>query len=116
MFAYAGAALGGISLLTVLDRYPGIIEPLWALLAAWLILGGLLAFSGQLRQRWTGEYVGLPLIFSALAGFGLLQGNVQSWQATSIPSVALLWSFALLLGARWLDVSALYRAARRERP
>jgi hypothetical protein len=111
---YLLLAVAGVLLFGVLDGLPGIIPPLWQVMASWLVLGGLLGISGQLRRRWTGEFVGLPLLFSALFGFGVLQGNLLDWALEAVPSVAILWAFSLSLGGRWMDVWALYRASRRE--
>lgn len=112
-FAYAALAVGGLVLLPVLGSFPGAVVGLWSVMAAWMILGGLVSLAGQLSRRWTGEFVGLPLLFSALFGFGVLQGNITDWPLAVVPSVAILWAFSLSLAARWLDVSALYRASIR---
>jgi hypothetical protein len=56
--------------------------------------------------------VGLPLIGSALLGFSLLQLNLTGYSLQMVPSTALLWSFGLLVLARWRDVHTLYRTAR----
>lgn len=83
----------------------------WALLCAWLIAGGTLAAAGQLSGTYLGEYVGQPLIVSALAGFGVLQLVIAG--PAAIPAVAILWSFALLVAARWRDVVRVFRASRK---
>lgn len=113
---YAALSSAGGTLLLVLGSIPGIVTPLWGVMAAWLLLGGLLGIISQLRRRWTGEFVGLPLLFSSLFGFGILQGNLSGWVLAVVPSVAILWAFALALLSRWFDVGVLYRASRREQP
>lgn len=111
--SYLGMGAAGVILPTVVMQMQGVETWLWLVMCAWLVLGGLIAAVGQLWRRWTGEFVGLPLLFSALTGFGLLQGSVGAWQVSVIPSVALLWSFGLFVYSRWRDVAALYNAARR---
>lgn len=110
--AYLLIVLAGIVLALTLGDIPGIMEWLWLVMCVWLGLGGLAATVGQLTRRWTGEFVGLPLLASSLVGFGFLQGNLSDWHITVIPSVSLLWAFGLIVLARWRDVDALYRSAR----
>lgn len=110
--AYVLLVIGGIVLMTQLDNWsPIIIEPLWYVLASWLGIGGVLACAGSLARRWTGEFVGLPLIASALIGLGVLQANLEGWSIEIATSTALLWAFGLLVLSRWRDVVTLYRAA-----
>lgn len=109
---YALLPVAGVALAWQVGQgIPGIQEPLWWVMCGWLGLGGLFALLGQVFRRWTGEYVGLPLIGSALLGFSLLQLNLYGYSLDLVPSTALLWSFALLVFARWRDVHTLYRVA-----
>lgn len=110
--AYMLLVVGGITLITQLDSWElPVIKPLWYVLAVWLGLGGALSCVGQIARRWTGEFVGLPLIASALIGLGVLQANLASWSIEVWTSTALLWGFGLIVLSRWRDVLALYRAA-----
>jgi hypothetical protein len=109
--AYVFAALAGVVLLTQLADIPGISIALWWAMSVELAIGASSCLLGQLARRWTGEFVGLPLLSSALVGFGLLQANLYDWQLAAVPSTALLWSFALLMFSRWRDVLLMYAAA-----
>lgn len=82
----------------------------WLVMSVFLVLGGLSSALGHLSGRYLGEYVGQPLIFTALFGFGTLQLALAGWVA--LPGVAVLWSFTLLVFARWRDVAAVFRSAR----
>lgn len=114
VLAYLLLALGGAVLMQQLGSAPlPIVKPLWYVLGVWLVIGGLASLAGQLARRWTGEFVGLPLIGSALIGFGLLQANLYDWSIEVATSTALLWAFGLIVLSRWRDVLALYRAAPR---
>jgi len=109
--AYALALAAGVVLATQLDDIPGVVAPLWYAMTAELALGSLLGLIGQLSRRWTGEFVGLPLMGSALVGFGILQANLYAWALAAAPSTALLWAFGLLMLSRWRDVLLMVRAA-----
>lgn len=85
----------------------------WNVMCAFIVLGGLTSAYGQFTGTWLGEYVGLPFVFSAIGGFGVLELALAEW--TAIPSVALLWAFTFLLYARWRDVSSVFRSARKTR-
>lgn len=112
--AYACMVIGGATLAPQIDDTVGIVAPLWYVMVVWLVLGGLASMVGQVVHRWTGEFVGLPLVGSALLGFGVLQANVMDWSWSVVPSTALLWSFGLVMLSRWRDVLYLYRAALAE--
>lgn len=103
----------GVALPFQLHLYQGIIEWLWLVMSAWMGFGGLVSALGQLAQRWVGEFVGLPMIGSALMSFGVLQANVQDWSWLAIPSTSLLWAFALISIERFRNVSGMYRASVR---
>lgn len=111
LLAYALLLLSGVLLAWLVLDLQGVVRPLWWAMCAWLAVGGLLALAGQLLRRWTGEFVGLPLVGSSLVGFSLLQLNLYGWSLEMVPSTALLWSFGLIVLSRWRDVLALYRAA-----
>lgn len=111
--AYALIAVAGVLTFVAVFDVAEIVKPLWWVMSVWLVFGGLSSFAGQLVKRWTGEFVGLPLIGSSLFGFSLLQLNLYGWTLDMVPSTALLWAFALIVLSRWRDVYALYRAAPR---
>lgn len=116
MVVYALLMVAGAITAWQIVAFPGINRPLWWVMAAWLVGGGLLSLGGQAVRRWPGEFVGLPLAWSALVGFSLLQLNLYGWVVEMVPSTALLWALALLLGMRWRDVWTLYRQARERTP
>lgn len=116
LVSYFLMVIGGSVVWSQVYGLTGITKPLWWVMAGWLVIGGSACFIGQLARRWTGEFVGLPLIGSSLIGFSLLQLNVVGYVLEMVPSTALLWAFALLLFSRWRDVSSLYRIALRGRP
>lgn len=108
--AYALTSAAGVLTFIQVFDFEGINRPLWWGMASWLAVGGLLACLGQAFRRWTGEFVGLPLIGSAFLGFTLLQINLYGLVA-QLSSHFLLTSFALVVLSRWRDVYALYRAS-----
>lgn len=86
------------------------LSDFWAL---FLIVGGLTSAVGACRRRWTGEFMGLPLLITVWAVYGLGAG----WTAaTDRPSAWAgctgLLAVAFLLGARWETIAIYRRAAR----
>lgn len=86
-------------------------RPLWWAMAAWMGAGGVLSLAGQVSRRWTGEFVGLPLLGTSLIGFAVLQASLHDWSLGIFSSTALLMSFGLILLSRWRDVLVMYRTA-----
>lgn len=107
--AYIAIALAGAAML-FLDVFNG-----WYQTMGWFaILGGLSAAFGTATGRWIGEYVGLPLLASAMFAFAVLTYR-DTWDQAgwvAFPSVMLLTAYGTLLTSRWLDVAAVVRAAR----
>ena len=113
LVAYALMVLAACTLPIQIDLLSRqIIEWIWLVMTVWMGLGGLLSLIGTVSKRWTGEFVGLPLLFTAFLGFGVLQARVSGWTLAAAPSTALLWSLALLLYARWRDTLRYYRVAQ----
>lgn len=83
-----------------------------AAFAAFLSLGGLLAAIGTFRQRWSGEFTGLPLLASALLAIAV---TLLRW--TEMPGLlvaahtTMILAVVGLLGARWRVALAAYRLA-----
>ena len=105
-FCIAGSGVG----ITVID----IFGPFYKVMGLWCVIGGLLSFLGTASGRWAGEYIGLPLVGSAMIAFAALTYR-DTWDAAhwvAVPSILLLMGYGILLAARWADVSAVARAAK----
>jgi hypothetical protein len=80
--------------------------------AAFLLLGGVACAVGDALDVWIGEYVGLVPLGLAWTIFGVSAAATR--RPTAVAGAAALLAVALLLGARWRDVSALRREATRQ--
>lgn len=112
---YAALGTGGV-ILTVVSLATGDVLRawvLWPILGALLALGSLASLFGAATNRWTGEYVGLPMVASALFAFGVLRGMDGHWSLVGVPAI-FLCGVGVLIVARWLDVDTLRRASERE--
>lgn len=88
-------------------------EILWWMMTAWLFIGGTLGNVDQFKGTWVGQFIGLPLIFTALFGFGFLQLQVSGgFTILAVPSVALLWAFGFLGVHLWRDTWKFYKVVR----
>ena len=106
--AYVAIALSGLAI--ILTDFP----IFYTIMGWWCLVGGLCSSMGSATGRWVGEFVGLPLLSSAMLTFAGLTYR-DSWDAVgwvSIPSVLLLFAYGVLLAGRWLDVQAVGRAAK----
>jgi hypothetical protein len=90
---------------------------IWLTLSIFLLVGGTLSAYGQYKRVWPPEYVGLPLVWTSLGSFTTIQvitisqaNGIYIW--LSLGNVALLSAITLAIFGRWLDVSAVYRAAK----
>jgi hypothetical protein len=84
------------------------------LISVWdlfLIAGGLIAGVGAAVDRWIGEYVGLPLLGSVWAVYGVSALANAGKQETARAGGAALIAVAALIIARWVDVGLTRRAA-----
>lgn len=89
------------------------VYPLSYVVMGWfLIVGSPLCALGAATGRWGGEYIGLPLVTSAMATFAGLTWHDNGWHYGG-PSILLLAAIAAFLFARLVDVRAVGRAARR---
>lgn len=77
---------------------------------AFLVIGGICSSAGAVSERWLGEYIGLPLLGSVFAVYGLASFASPNRAAFAAGSVFL--GIALLLVSRWLDVAYARRLAR----
>lgn len=87
------------------------------IMGSMLAIGASFACLGGLFDLWFGEFVGMPLMLSALLAFAYLT-FIDGWDAVGwvvVPSVALLASFGTLMLARWLDLFSLVRASIHKR-
>lgn len=111
VLAVAGVALVVANDLFVFQRW------IWTTMALFLSVGSVLCAVGQWKRIWPPEYMGLPLIWTAMLVFTALQ--LAMWEggstlaiAIGVANTSLLLGFSILLFSRWLDVSAVYRAAK----
>lgn len=103
---YAALSLGGV-MLVILPTFP----ILYTLMGWFLAFGGLLSALGSATGRWAGEYVGLPLLSSAMFSFAILTWRDNGWPMGG-PSIMLLVAYGVFMFARWWDVRAIGRLAR----
>jgi cytosine/uracil/thiamine/allantoin permease len=112
VIAYLCMAIAGVMLLLspVLTE---VYETTAEVMAWFLFIGGTVATAGSYREEWWGEFIGLPLLGSSFAVFGVI-----SWYGTQAAYPYLAWANLLLLlgvglamGARWRDARNTYRIA-----
>lgn len=108
-FGYAAAATAGVLILVV--GHPP-FGPWYEVMAGFAILGGALGTLSMLTGRWVEEFLGLPLVASAMICFGVLVWRDGSSLA-SRPAALILFAFGSLLVARWIDVFALALSSAR---
>lgn len=96
------------------------VSPVWdqlgitgVVMSGFLFFGGAFCTYGSVRERWVGEYVGIPLLASSFAVFSFLMAIPQFRVAPfiAVANFALLWSVTLTLVGRWREVHAVYRIA-----
>lgn len=112
ILGYTLFALGGLAAIIwpspAVARATGWLVYVWA---AWLVLGGSCSMIGAVTDRWLGEYVGLPLLFSAFGVYGAVVAS--SGRLASSAGAMVLVAIALILGARWQDIGWVRREAAR---
>jgi hypothetical protein len=105
------AAAGGVAFaipVSSIKSSTGWLVYMWAL---FLLVGGLLCGYGAVTDRWIGELAGLPLISSA---WGVYFVVLALSRTVSGAAAALAFgAVALILLARWQDVSKVRREADR---
>lgn len=104
---------GGLLLISPIFR--SVFPTFGDIMAAFLAVGGMLAFLGAVVERWFGEYVGLPLLSSGFLVFAIL-GLYASGSDTPFIAWAnftLLTGLSLSLMDRWKQVRTIYRVAVR---
>lgn len=114
---YLLLAIAGVALIVANDMFVFHVW-IWTTMAAFLALGGTLCAIGQFLRIWPPEYIGLPLVWTAMLVFTILQ--LGQWEgststvviALGIANTSLLLGFSILLFSRWMDVGAVYRAAK----
>ena len=82
---------------------------------AWfLVVGGLVSAWGSAKAHWPGEFIGIPLLASALTvfSFAVLSQNVGSYPWIAWGNFLLLMAVVVMLAVRWRVVLAIYQAAR----
>lgn len=106
--AAGGAALPWAS--PAVSRAGELFATVWAV---FLLAGGLLAGVAAARRSWLGEFVGLPLLISVWAVYGLSAGAaVAQGRLSALPGATGLLAVAALLGWRWVGVNIERRASR----
>ena len=102
-------------ILLVLSAKLALIYGTTAEVMAWFMaVGGVACSWGSISRRWVGEFVGLPLLGTAMMVLGLL---IWMTSAAHAPFIALgnaflLFAVAGIMLTRWRLVLAIYRAAR----
>ncbi len=95
------------------------VSDVWA---TFLATGGVLSAVGAARRTWFAEWVGLPLLATVWAVYGLAAAWLAATQTrpTSVPAALAFTGVAALIVARWVLVDIHRRAAnqvaRRGRP
>jgi hypothetical protein len=79
--------------------------------AAFLLAGTLLAIYGAWRDRYLAEFVGIPLLQTALAVFVVLLGAAHT--TGSIAFACFLFALMVVMHSRWLDLWRLVGATTR---
>lgn len=104
---YAGIALCGLAVVFVMPTLP-----MWYGAMSWfLVVGGGLSLLGSATGRWAGEFMGLPLLISAMVTFAILTYRDSGWTNGS-GSIFLLVAYAAFMASRWWDVRTVGKAAR----
>lgn len=107
VIGYAGIAIAGGMLAYALPL--GSEDGVYVILCAWMGLGGVLCSVSSAFGRWVGEWIGLPMIASAMIVFAILSGR-DGWTMVTVANGILLAGLALIFTARWRDVAAIYRS------
>jgi hypothetical protein len=82
-------------------------------MAGFLAVGGVFALSGAVTERWAGEFIGLPLLSSSFAVFGIIStaGSLAQAPLIALANLSLLLAVTSGLLARWREVKAIYRVS-----
>ncbi len=107
MMASAGAVAFAIPVGSIRASTGGLVY-FWA---AFLLVGGILCGFGAVTDRWIGEYAGLPLISTAWGVYFVVLALARTVNALAA-SLA-FGAVALILFARWRDISMIRREADR---
>jgi hypothetical protein len=105
------AAAGGVAFaipVSSIQAAAGWLVYLWA---TFLLLGGILCGAGALTDRWIGELAGLPLMSSAFAVYFVVLALTRTISGAAAGLA--FGAVALLLWARWQDVSKIRQEADR---
>lgn len=116
---YGLLAVSGVALAIAHDLFV-FHEWTWITMSTFLTVGGLLCSFGQWKRIWPPEYMGLPLIWSAMFVFTFLNVTTIAdaegvYALLAVANTSLLLGFSVLVFSRWLDVAAVYRAAKEVR-
>lgn len=105
------AAAGGLSFAIPVSSIEATTGGLVYFWAAFLLLGGILSAWGSTTDRWIGELLGLPLIFTANAVYFVVLG--LAFTVRGAVASLVLGGFAMSQFARWQDVSTIRQEADR---
>jgi len=95
----------------ILDALQTYLVYLWS---SFLFLGSVLSLYGALRDRYSGEIIGLPLLATANAIFGtalLAYGSSPAAYAIG----CIFWGIGFGLLGRWFEMKAILKIAREAR-
>lgn len=82
-------------------------------MSGFLLVGGVLAAIGAIREEWWGEFTGLPLLGSSFLVFGVLswRGTLDTYPFIAWSNLLLLIGVSLAMTSRWRDARNIYRVA-----
>jgi hypothetical protein len=85
--------------------------PIGVVMAGFLVVGGFMSTLGAASERWAGEFIGLPLLSSSFAVFGIIStaGTLTAAPLLAFANLCLLLAVTSSLLARWREVKAVYR-------
>lgn len=113
VLAYSALATAGLFIVVIADPP---FAPWYVAMGWFCLVGGALSGLGVLTGRWVGELLGLPLLGSAMGAFAVLtvRDAFPSGGWATTPSITILLSFGLMLGARWADVFSVAQHAKEQ--
>lgn len=108
-FAYACFVSAGGTMLLNPNPPHLIAQPDGVIATAFLFVGSMLSLLGVLTDRWIGEYVGLPLLGTAMPVLGLLVAKTafNAFPYGSVSILLMFLGFGWLFSSRWRSIVAI---------